>query len=88
MTRRSVASGCALLLPLLLNASQAAAQEYDRMRVEFGHDAAWSETATRSDFSAPLPPGPTRPGYGYARNAQSGSTQDRVRLKASIFTGM
>jgi hypothetical protein len=86
--RRPIASGCVALLPYLLNAFPAFAQEYDHMRVHFGHDAAWTQSAPRSDFSAPLPPGPARPGYGYARNDQSGATQDRVRLKASVFNGM
>ena len=86
--RPLIASGCAALLPLLLNASPAAAQEYDHMRVQIGRDAAWAQTAPRSAYSAPLPPGPARPGYGFARNAESGAPQDRVRLKASIFNGM
>jgi hypothetical protein len=85
-SRLSIASGCAALLPLLLNVSHAAAQDYDHMRVQIGHDGAWSQSAPR--LGAPLPPGPARTGYGYARNAESGAAPDRVRLKASIFNGM
>ena len=84
----SIATGCAALLPLLLNASNAAAQDYGHMRVQFGHDAPWTESAPRADLRAPLPSGPARSGYGYARSAETGATQDRVRLKASIFNGM
>lgn len=86
--RPSIASGCAALLPLLLTASNAAAQDYGHMRVQFGQGAPWTESATRSDAGAPLPPGQARTGYGFARNAQSGATADRVRLKTSIFNGM
>jgi hypothetical protein len=88
ITLRSITSGCAAFFLLLLKVSPGAAQDFDHMRVQFGHDAAWTETAPRSDLTAPLPPGPARAGYGYARNAESGAPRDRVRLKSSIFNGM
>lgn len=71
----------------LISAS-AAAQDYGHMRVQFGHGPAWTDIAPREDSTAPLPPGPSHPGYGYAHNAESGAPNDRVRLKASNFNGM
>jgi hypothetical protein len=71
-----------------LFSGSAGAQDYGHMRVQFGHGAAWTDTAPRPDSTAPLPPGPSHAGYGYAHNAESGAPNDRVRLKASNFNGM
>jgi hypothetical protein len=83
------ALSCSLLsLPFI--ASSAAAQDYGHMRVEFSYGAAWTEsyTSPRLNSTASLPPGSPHAGYGYAHNAESGAPQDRVRLKASSFSGM
>lgn len=79
--RRLISLSRLSMLPFLLVAASASAQDDGHMRVQFGRGSAWADAG--SDFSrhAPLPPGPAHANYSGFNSAEAGSQQGHVRLK-------